>query len=112
MSQDPDDPPTSTSSPNSETIFADALEKYKKRTKKDIAAHSLVAEIGSCKSASAILTVLRTQVQRFDPSPSANEKWTSMLDPTITVLFALSGFAGKIAGQVNRETFSRLSFTV
>ncbi|KAN0141688.1 hypothetical protein V8E53_000150 [Lactarius tabidus] len=100
MSQNPDDPSTSTSNPNFETIFADALEKYKKRTKKDIAAHSLAADIQSCKSPKAVLTILQTQVQTFDPSPSANERWTSMLDPTITVLFALSGFVGNIAGQV------------
>ncbi|KAN0141757.1 hypothetical protein V8E53_000219 [Lactarius tabidus] len=100
MSQNPDDPSNSTSSPNFETIFADALEKYKKRTKKDIATHSLAAEIQSCKSPKAVLAVLQTQIQTFDPSPSANERWTSMLDPTITVLFALSGFVGNIAGQV------------
>jgi hypothetical protein len=114
MSQNPDDPgpSTSTTSPNFETVFADALEKYKKRTKKDIAAHSLAAEIQSCKSPKAVLTILQTQIQTFDPSPSANERWTSMLDPTITVLFALSGFVGNIAGQVSRESLGRLRPTV
>ena len=108
MSQDPDDPSTSTSSPNFETIFAAALTKYKKRTKKDIAAHSLAAQMESCDTPNAVLTVLQTQVQTFDPSPSANERWTRLLTPTITVLYAFSGFVSSIAGPVNRETYAAL----
>src|ERR1700677_3704803 len=108
MSQDPDDPSTSTSSPNFETIFAAALTKYKKRTKKDIAAHSLAAQMESCDTPNAVLTVLQTQVQSFDPSPSVNERWTRLLTPTITVLYAFSGFVSKIAGPVNRETYAAL----
>jgi hypothetical protein len=112
MSQDPDDPSTSASSPNFETIFATALKEYKKRTKKDIADHSLAAQIKSCDSPNTVLTVLQTQVQTFDPSPSANERWTRLLDPTITVLFAFSGFVSNIAGPVNCKTLTRLSSTL
>jgi hypothetical protein len=112
MPQDPDDPPTSISPPNFESIFAAALKEYKKRTKKDIAAHSLAAQVKSCDSPNAVLTVLQTQVQTFDPSPSANEKWTRLLDPTITVLYAFSGFVSSIAGPVNCETLSYLRPTL
>jgi hypothetical protein len=112
MSQDPKDPSTSTSPPNFETIFAAALTEYKKRTKKDIAAHSLAARVESCNSPNAVLAVLQTQVQTFDPSPSANERWTRLLTPTITVLYAFSGFVSSIAGPVNREPFSRLRPTL
>ena len=108
MSQDEADPSTSTSSPNFDTIFTAALNKYKKRTKKDIAAHSLAAQIESCDSPNAVLAVLQTQVETFDPSPSANEKWTSLLGPTITVLYAFSGFLSKVAKPVNRETSNHL----
>ena len=104
MSQDPDEPSTSTSSPNFDSIFAAALEKYKKRTKKDIAAHSLAAQIKACDSPNAVVTVLQTQIQTFDPSPGANERWKGLLDPTITVLCALSGFVSNVAGPVNHET--------
>ncbi|KAN0138107.1 Ankyrin repeat-containing domain protein [Lactarius tabidus] len=100
MSQDPDDPCGSTSSPNFQTIFADALKQYKKQTKKDIAAHSLAAQIESCDSPNAILTVLQTQVQMFDSSPSANDRWSKLLDPTVTVLYAFSGFVSNIARPV------------
>ena len=112
MSQDPDDPSASTSSPNFETIFAAALKEYNKRTKKDIADHPLAAQIQSCDSPNAVLTVLQTQVQTFDPSPSANERWTGLLDPTITVLYAFSGFISNIAGPVNRETSNRFRPTL
>lgn len=100
MSQDRDHPSTPTSSPNSQTIFTDALKQYKKRTKKDIADHSLAVQIKSCDSPNAVLTVLQTQVQTFDLSPSANERWTRLLHPTITVLYAFSGFVSNIAGPV------------
>ncbi|KAN0138147.1 hypothetical protein V8E53_004036 [Lactarius tabidus] len=102
MSQDPDDSSTLASSPDFQTVFADALKQYKKRTKKDIAAHSLAAQIESCDSPNAVLTVLQTQAQTFDPSPlaSVNERWTTSLGPTITVLYAFSGFVSNIAGPV------------
>ena len=108
MSQDPDDSSTVTASPNSQTIFTDALKQYKKRTKKDIAAHNLAAQIESCDSSNAVLTVLQAQVQAFDPSPSANERWKRSLHPTITVLCAFSGFVSNIAGPVNYETLNGL----
>ncbi|KAN0141715.1 hypothetical protein V8E53_000177 [Lactarius tabidus] len=100
MSQDPKDPSTSSSSPNFETIFTAALKEYKKQTKKDITLHPLAAEIKSCDSPIAVLTVLKSQVQTFDSSESANERWTKLLDPTVTVLYAFSGFVSNIAGPV------------
>ena len=101
MSQDQDDLITSTSSLNSHTIFADALKQHKKRTKMDIAAHGLATQIESCDSSKAVLTVLQAQVQTFDLSPSANERWTRLLHPTVTVLCAFSRFVSNIAGPVN-----------
>ena len=112
MSQDPDNPSTSTSPQTFKGIFKDALEKYKKRTKRDIAAHSLAAEIKSCDSPKAVLTVLETQVQKFDPSRSGNEMWKRLLDPTITVLYTFSRFVSTVAGPVNRETSSNLRHTL
>ena len=112
MSQDIEDPSASASPPTFETIFKDALKEYKKRTKKDIAAHGLADQIKSCDSPNAVLTVLQTQVQTFDPSPSANERWKRLLDPTIAVLYAFSGFVSNVTGPVNRETSSRLRLTL
>ena len=101
-------PSTSTSSPNFETIFAAALKEYNKQTKEDITSHPLAAQLKSCDSPNAILTVLQIQVQTFDQSQSANERWTKLLDPTVNVLYAFSGFLANVTGPVYCETFSRL----
>ena len=91
---------SSTSSITFETIFAAALKTYNKQTKKDIVSHPLAAQIQSCDSSSAILAVLRTQVQIFDQSQSADEKLTKWLDPTVNVLFAFSTTLGNGVGVV------------
>jgi hypothetical protein len=102
-------PSTSTPSTNFETIFAAALKAYKKQTKKDIAAHPLATELQSCDSSSAIVAILRAQVQNFDQSQGADdsEKWTKWLDPTVNVLFAFSATLGNGVGVVNCATLSR-----
>ncbi|KAN0129884.1 hypothetical protein V8E53_012356, partial [Lactarius tabidus] len=95
-------PSTSTSSPNFETIFTAALNTYKRQTKKDIAAHPLATELKSCDSSSAIIAILRTQVQNFDQSQGADdsEKWTKWLDPTVNVLLSFSATLGNGVGVV------------
>jgi len=93
-------PSTSTSSTDFQAIFTAALEVYKKKTKKDIASHPLAVQLQSCNSPDAILAVLRTQVQTFDESQSADERWTKWLDPTVNVLYAFSATLGKGVGLV------------
>jgi hypothetical protein len=112
MSHNPDDPSTSTSSPNFQTIFVGALRQYKKQTKKDITTHSLAAQIESCDSPNAVLTVLQTRLQTLDPSPSANERWATLLAPTVTVLYAFSGFVSNISRPVNYKTLIGLRPTL
>ena len=92
---------TSTSSPDFDTIFAAALKEYQKRTKKDITAHPLAAKLKACDSPNAVLTVLQSQVQTFDQSEGANERWAKLLDPTVNVLYAFSGFISNVTGPVN-----------
>jgi hypothetical protein len=94
------DPPTSTSSTTFEAIFAVALEEYKKQTKKDIASHPLAAQLKSCESPSAILTVLRAQVQAFDKSQRADEKLIKWMDPTVNVLYTFSAILGDAVGLI------------
>jgi hypothetical protein len=100
-------PSTTTSSTSFETIFTAALEEYKKQTKKDIASHALAAQLKSCECPSAILAVLRAQVQAFDTSRNADEKWTKWLDPTVNVLYAFSVTLGGGVGVVRCRTSSR-----
>jgi hypothetical protein len=87
-----------------ETIITAALQAYNKQTKKDIASHPLATQLRSCESPSAILAVLRTQVQTFDQSQSADEKLTKWLDPTVNVLYAFSATLGNGVGLVSDQS--------
>ena len=93
-------PSTTASSPSFETIFKEALEEYEKKTKKDIASHPLAAQLKSCDSPSAILAILRAQVQTSDKSQIADERLTKWLDPTVNVLYAFSAIVGDAVGLV------------
>ena len=96
---------TSTSSTTFEKIFEAALKEYKKQTKTDIASHPLATQLLSCDSSSAIIAVLRTQVQTVDQG--SDEKWTKWLDPTVNVLFAFSATLGSGVGVVNYSYVER-----
>ncbi|KAH8984888.1 hypothetical protein EDB86DRAFT_2810520, partial [Lactarius hatsudake] len=80
------------------TIFGAALEAHKKQTKKDVTFHPLATQLQSCDTPSAILAILRAQVQAFDQSQSADEKLTKWLDPTVNVLYAFSATLGEGVG--------------
>ncbi|KAF8261696.1 hypothetical protein EI94DRAFT_1789338 [Lactarius quietus] len=71
-----------------------------KVTKKDIASHPLAAQLQSCESPNAILTVLRAQIQAFDQSQSTNDKLTTWLDSTVNVLYAFSSTLNSTIGLV------------
>src|ERR1700761_5126010 len=91
---------TATPPPNFATIIEAALEEYKKKTKKNIAAHPLAAQLKSCESPSAILALLRAQVEASDESQNPDEKLTKWLDPTVNVLYAFSAILGDAVGLV------------
>jgi hypothetical protein len=88
-------PATATSSSNFQLLFNSALKEYEKRTKKDLLAHPLAAELQKCNSPSAILAVLHQQVQGLDLSQSSDDRWTKWLDPTVNVLHMLSEALGE-----------------
>ena len=96
--------PSASSSSNQSSdfqlILINALDEYKKRTKKDLLAHPLVTELQSCKSPGAILAVLHQQLQGLDQSRRSDERWTRWLDPTVHVLHSLSGTLGEGVGLV------------
>jgi hypothetical protein len=95
---------TATSSSTFQLIFNNALKAYEKRTKKDLLAHPLAAELQKCNSPSAILAVLHQQVQGLDQSPSNDDRWTKWLDPTVTVLHTLSETLGEGVSLVSFRT--------
>ena len=96
--------PTVSSSSNFQLIINNALDKYKKRTKNDLLAHPLAAQLQSCDSPSAILAILHQQVQELDHSRSSDERWLRWLEPTVNVLYALSSSLGEGVGLVCART--------
>ena len=91
-------PPTASSS-NFEPILNNALKAYNKRTKKDLLAHPLATQLESCKCPSAILALLQQQALGMDQS--SNDRWVKWLDPTVSVLYALSAALGQGVGLVS-----------
>ena len=89
-------PTTATSSsPNFQLIFNNALKSYEKRTKSDLLAHPLVVQLQDCNSLAAILAVVHQQVQQFHQSRGGDETLTKWLDPTVKILYALSETLGE-----------------
>lgn len=90
-------PPTPSSTPF-ETIFLEAVKKYEKKTKKDLASHPLAAQLQSCNTPEAIIALLQAQVQVLDRTQGTDEKLTRWLDPTVNVLCAFSETIGNAVG--------------
>src|SRR5579863_55304 len=101
--------PTAFSSSSSSSflpIFTSALETYEKTTKKKLLTHPLAAQLQSCESPDAILSVLQDLVQQVDQSRSSNQRLTNWLSPTVNVLFAFSATLGEGVGLVGLESLS------
>jgi hypothetical protein len=91
------------SSSNFQLIINSALKAYEKRTKKDLLAHPLAAQLQACDSLGAILAILQQQIQGLDQSRS-DDRWTKWLDPTVNVLFSFSATLGAGVGLVSPTT--------
>ena len=86
---------TATSSSNFQLIIDNALKEYAKYTKTDLTAHPLAIQLQTCDSPGAILAILQQQVQGPDQSGSSDDRWTKWLDPTVSILCALSETLGE-----------------
>jgi hypothetical protein len=95
------------SSSNFQLIINNALIAYEKRTKKDLLAHPLAAQIQACDSLTAILTVLQQQIQGLGQSRS-DDRWTKWLDFTVNVLFSFSATLGARVGVVSPRIYGYL----
>ena len=100
------------SSPNFQLIFNNALEAYKKRTKNDLLAHPLAAQLKTCNSPSDVLRVLQQQVEQLNQSRNNDGRLTKWLDPTVNVLYAFSGALGEGVGLVCFMISDRLRSTL
>ena len=108
MSQSPS---TSATSLNFRTIFVAAIQAYEKKTKTDLHTHPLATQLQSCNSSSDILAVLHDKVNEFEKSRSHNERLSSWLGPTISVLYAFSATLGQGVGLVSLNWTTDLCLT-
>ena len=92
---------TADSSPNFQPIINNALEAYKKRTRRDIRLHPLASQLEACSSPAAILAVVHQQVEGLDQSPNSDDRWTKWLGPTVNVLCTVSDTLGEGVGLVS-----------
>src|SRR5258708_7758517 len=83
--------PTTSSSPDFQLIFNNALEAYRTRTKKDLITHPLLGRLENCNSPSDIVSLINQQVSGLHQSQRDHERLTRWLDPTVRVLYAFSG---------------------
>jgi len=90
----------SNSSSNFQLIFNNALKAYEKRTKNDLLAHPLAAQLQACDSPTAILALLHRQVQELNQARNSEERLSKWLDPTVNVLYAFSAILGEGVGLV------------
>jgi len=91
MSQNPT---ATTSSSNYQSIFDNAIEAYKKKTKKDLRSHPLLDKLQNCDSPDAVLSILHEQIPGFDQSCGTDDNLTKWLNPTVNVLCTFSGVIG------------------
>ncbi|KAI9438390.1 hypothetical protein BJY52DRAFT_1217465 [Lactarius psammicola] len=89
--------PTSTS--NFQSVFNAALKAYEKKTKNDLLAHPLAAQLQACNSPTDILSVLQDRVNELE-SRSADERLSRWLNPTVNVLYAFSATLGEGVGLI------------
>lgn len=92
---------TSTSLSNFQSIFNTALKSYEKKTKNDLLAHPLAAQLQACNSPDDILAILQEKVKELDISRSVDERLSKWLNPTINVLYAFSATLGAGVGLVS-----------
>ena len=92
---------SSSSSANFQSVFNAALEAYEKKTKCKLISHPLAAQLQSCDSPIAILSVLQDLIHQFDDRRSSDQRLTNWLNPTVNVLYAFSNFIGQGVGLVS-----------
>jgi len=89
------------SSSNFQSIFNASLQAYDNKTKNKLLDHPLAAQLQSCNSPNAVLTVLQDLVQQFDQCRTSDERLKNWLDPTVNVLYAFSATLGEGVGLVS-----------
>jgi hypothetical protein len=94
------------SNSNYQAIFDNALEAYKKKTKKDLRSHPLLPKLEACSSPDTVLAILREQIPRFDQSRDTNDRMSKWLSPTVNVLYTFSATIGGGISLVSCKEFN------
>jgi hypothetical protein len=94
------------SSSSFRSIFDAALKAYEKKTETELLTHPLAAQLQSCESPTAILSVLQGLSQQIDRRRSSDQKLTNWLNPTVKVLYAFSAIVGDAVGLVSLDSLS------
>jgi hypothetical protein len=94
---------SSSSTPNVQAIFEQALEEYNKKTGNDLAAHPLADMINGCDSPKAIFPVLERQANELTRSRNNDQRLTEWLIPTVIILNALPAILGEDFGSVSYQ---------
>jgi hypothetical protein len=92
---------SSSSSSNFQSVLNAALDAYENKTKTKLLTRPLTAQLQSCDSPTAILSILQDFIQQFDRRRRSDERLTSWLNPTINVLYAFSSTVGQGLGLVS-----------
>jgi hypothetical protein len=104
------EPSASTSNSDFTPIFNAALETYKRKTNKDLAAHPLLPSLQSCDSPDTVLIVLRERIPAFGQFQNDDDGLTKWVTPTVNVLCSFSDTLGQGVGLVNIKISSREEF--
>ena len=91
-------PTPSTSFSNFQSLFNAALEEYENKTRNKLLTHPLAAQLQSCDSPTAILSLLQSLVDQHHNNDNRLASW---LNPTVSVLYAFSATLGEGVGLVN-----------
>jgi len=86
MSQTRPDACPNASISNFQLVLESALEAYEKKSKSKRLAYSLAAQLQTCDSPDAIISVLNDLIQQIDRRRSSDQRLTTWLGPTVEVL--------------------------
>ena len=102
-------PTASSSSSNFQSVLDAALEAYQKKTKCKLLTHPFAAQLQSCDSPTAVLSVLQDLIQQFDRRRASDQRLSNWLNPTINVIYAFSSAIGQGVGLVSPNQLSFLN---
>jgi hypothetical protein len=97
---------SSSSSSNFQSVINAALDAYEKKTKTKLHTHPLAAQLQSCDSPDAVLSILQDLIQQFDQRRSSDQRLSNWLNPTVNVLYAFSAALGQGVGLVSPNSLS------